>query len=345
MIGLLRRIVLAAFVLAVLSLVVFQVARWLGGNGLRRPASGLTEQQSAVADSISKAGPPTSKSVAKPDENPSADTRGRTLVPRHHRAALVASYESTDDLRLAMAQWQAQALAGDADASFMQVKALEECQQVIAQFEFLDSEVHTSMDQSRVEEVVAYDQIVAEGTERCRGFLDDADALSSESLERWQALAVAQGSLAARMVSIREAYRYPYVWDVDPQADQARVEAAQQLIVESLEVRDTLAVFEIGNLVSSLSFADEERLGHHPRHYDERPLWHLVACDFGYPCGPGSSSLRNACLMYGACGYTDLEQAYQQAVFLPRDWQRLNARRYQIHQALYAGQFDLGIVQ
>jgi hypothetical protein len=114
------------------------------------------------------------------------------------------------------------------------------------------------------------------------------------------------------------------------------LDAIRALMLETLNSGDLQAISELGWLELGLPGSDPY-FGHL---VDPLGLWHLVACDLGADCGPGSRILDLSCATYSygmTCGYDSLESAYRDTM-QPHQWQRLDQRRNEILNRLRNGQ-------
>lgn len=150
------------------------------------------------------------------------------------------------------------------------------------------------------------DSAIARMTEACdRREFAEADGRMVARVPRRgpPAQALREGDLLARLEQARREL------ERGGEASLAETRSLLELVAGS---GDSEAIAMIGELLFRAA-SGRRQLGVASEYSDPRPVWMLVACQHGLPCGPGSLALDRVCLGQGVCSASDVAAALQQA--------------------------------
>lgn len=285
------------------------------------------------------------------DKNSAARNKRENVAQRSNGGAdspmIAAQFSTSEDLFQLVNVSEAQALAGDADASYYIARAFDECITGRVLLDADDESIQKRLDTIRSpEKRQLAAQAVDRRRQRCFGFANYSEEEGQALIKEWLDRAAAQGSLAAEAALVTEELAEMWLHPQQGFSEENRQAIHSQLNElgrRALENRNADAIMELSSAFDVTYFTDDEWLNNFADVQSPGQMWELIACDFGYPCHNDANIVQGTCAYYGICGYPSLEAAYQSELYPPAAWAEMNAMRFAIHRAIAEGSVGDGV--
>lgn len=206
---------------------------------------------------------------------------------------------------------------GDANATEIYARALEECSAISVNPAVLDD---LSNPARKIPE-----RMLTLFKERCLELAANRKITSAEINDLYRKAAQNGNPAAAAKILGEKVSTLP--------PDQVRQEL--QKIVQS---GDPMALSELSNLMQRADLAPSA-MGKYSGSPADGFAWQLAACDMGMDCGSNSYLVRQMCLFGGICGTGSLPDVIQEKLLSPSDFNKAMEVKYAIEKNIASGDY------
>lgn len=226
-------------------------------------------------------------------------------------------FDSAKNLNELLSKLRVDVDNGDANATEIYARALEECSAIAVNPAVLDD---LSNPARKIPE-----HMLNTFKERCLELAANRKITSAEISDLYGKAAKNGNPAAAAKILVEKVTALP--------PDQVRGEV--QKIVES---RDPMAFSELSNLMQRADLTPS-LVGKYSGSPADGFAWQLAACDMGMDCGSNSYLVRQMCLFGGICGTGTLQDLIQEKLLSPSDFNKAMEVKNAIERNIASGDY------